>query len=601
MLSPRLPCGLLRGAVQLSRKSSRPLASLRYTNTVARAEATLFSPASLAEPSAAVTKHRTTDTLRTPPSPDQPPFAARLQRLLEIAKRDVKMVGIFLDLRKTFWNFKRRQDTVASLFHAMAGKYPDKPALIIAPSGRQMTFRELETFANKTANYFQQIKALASGDVVALFGTSSVEYVGIWLGLSKLNIVSALVNSNLVAESLINSLKVASPKLIIVDTQLQAQFEAVRRDFPDAQVMYYTSRGDAGTADAKPGVLNDAIAQEDSSAPVIEQDKSVAEMRWWQRSYEDAASSLNRTLFYIFTSGTTGPPKSCIITQRRFMGFSRIIHLVVGLRSDDVIYCPLPIYHTAGGIATVGQALMHGSTVVLRNKFSASSFWEDIIKYKCTAAQYIGEICRFLLAQPVSPLEKQHGLRLLYGQGLRPSVWRHFLERFGVAKVVEMYGSTEGNTGLANMHGITGAVGYLSPVLHTLHPQAVVKVDRDSGEVVRDANGYCVKVQPEEEGELLGQISWDPLKKFDGYTNKKATQSKLLHDVFQKGDKYFRSGDIMRVDKDGFVFFVDRLGDAYRWKGENVSSTEVEGILSMLCGHSNVAVYGVDVPGDPLI
>lgn len=307
---------------------------------------------------------------------------------------------------------------------------------------------------------------------------------------------------------------------------------------------------------------------------------------------------MNDRLFYIYTSGTTGLPKAAIVVHSRYYRIAAFGYFAFRMRSDDIVYDCLPLYHSAGNIIGVGQCLIHGLTVVVKKKFSASRFWEDCMKYNCTVVQYIGEICRYLLSQPVRPAEKQHKVRLAVGNGLRPSVWEAFMERFGVAQIGEFYGATECNCSIANMDGKVGACGFNSRILPNVYPIRLVRVDEDTMELVRDSRGFCVPCRPGEPGLLVGRINQqDPLRRFDGYANQDATKKKIAHNVFKKNDSAYLSGDVLVMDELGYMYFRDRSGDTFRWRGENVSTTEVEGILSNLLGQTDVAVYGVPVPG----
>ncbi|KAJ8345314.1 hypothetical protein SKAU_G00295070 [Synaphobranchus kaupii] len=306
----------------------------------------------------------------------------------------------------------------------------------------------------------------------------------------------------------------------------------------------------------------------------------------------------NDRLFYIYTSGTTGLPKAAIVVHSRYYRIAAFGYHAFRMRHDDIIYDCLPLYHSAGNIMGVGQCLINGLTVVVKKKFSASRFWEDCIKHNCTVVQYIGEICRYLLSQPVRPAETGHRVRLAVGNGLRPSVWEAFTERFRVAQVGEFYGATECNCSIANMDGKVGACGFNSRIMPSVYPIRLVKVEEETMALVRDRKGLCVPCQPGEPGLLVGRINQqDPLRRFDGYANQDATSKKISHDVFKKGDSAYLSGDVLVMDDLGYMYFRDRSGDTFRWRGENVSTTEVEGTLSTLLGQADVAVYGVPVPG----
>uniref|UniRef100_A0AAQ5ZTZ8 Very long-chain fatty acid transport protein n=1 Tax=Amphiprion ocellaris TaxID=80972 RepID=A0AAQ5ZTZ8_AMPOC len=303
-------------------------------------------------------------------------------------------------------------------------------------------------------------------------------------------------------------------------------------------------------------------------------------------------------LFYIYTSGTTGMPKAAIVVHSRYYRIAAFGFHSFGLRHDDIIYNCLPLYHSAGTIMGVGQCLLFGSTVVIRRKFSASRFWDDCVKHNCTVIQYIGEICRYLLAQPVRPSEAQHRVRVAYGNGLRPSVWEEFVQRFRIQRIGEFYGATECNCSLINTDGKVGACGFNSRILPNFYPIRLVRVQQDNRELLRDSQGLCIPCPPGEPGMLVGRINHtDPLRRFDGYADKDSTNKKIAHNVFKMGDSAYISGDVLVMDEYGYMYFKDRSGDTFRWRGENVSTTEVEGVLSGLLGHTDVAVYGVSVPG----
>ncbi|TTA69396.1 Long-chain fatty acid transport protein 1 [Bagarius yarrelli] len=312
------------------------------------------------------------------------------------------------------------------------------------------------------------------------------------------------------------------------------------------------------------------------------------------------AELVDDRLFYIYTSGTTGLPKAAIVVHSRYYRMASFGYYSFGMKPDDVLYDCLPLYHSAGNIIGVGQCLINGLTVVVKKKFSASRFWEDCIKYNCTVVQYIGEICRYLLSQPVRPSERQHRVRLAVGNGLRPSVWEAFTQRFNIKQIGEFYGATECNCSIANMDGKVGSCGFNSMILpHVyVYPIRLVKVNEETMELVRNKDGLCVPCQPGEPGLLVGKINQqDPLRRFDGYANQEATKKKIAHNVFKKNDSAYLSGDVLVMDEMGYMYFRDRSGDTFRWKGENVSTTEVEGTLSSLLGQTDVAVYGVAVPG----
>jgi len=302
-------------------------------------------------------------------------------------------------------------------------------------------------------------------------------------------------------------------------------------------------------------------------------------------------------MLYIYTSGTTGLPKAAVITHLRYMFMAVGVRCMLRIKTDDILYTPLPLYHTAGGMTGVGQVLLHGASLAIRSKFSASNFWADCVTYGCTVAQYIGEICRYLLMVPVCPEEKQHKVRLMYGNGLRPQIWEAFVARFGIKQIGEIYGATEGNSNIVNIDNTVGAVGFVPRYAVWLYPVALVRVNETTGEPIRGKDGLCVRCKPGEPGVLVGKIKpRNPLRSFSGYADGKETNKKVIYDVFAHGDQGFNSGDILVMDELGYFYFRDRTGDTFRWKGENVSTTEVEGVVSNVAGLKDAVVYGVEVP-----
>ena len=244
------------------------------------------------------------------------------------------------------------------------------------------------------------------------------------------------------------------------------------------------------------------------------------------------------------------------------------------------------------------QCLIWGDSMVIRSKFSASRFWDDCIKYNCNMAQYIGEICRYLMAQPPKAVDTQHKVRFIFGNGLRPELWGEFVRRFNIKNVGEFYGSTEGNANIINNTNKEGACGFISQILPRIYPVALIKVHDKTYEPVRGTDGLCVRAGPGECGEFVGKIIVnDASRAFDGYVDQEATQSKIIKDVYVKGDAAFLSGDILRMDDYGYVYFKDRTGDTFKWKGENVSTMEVEAIISNVLKLRDCVVYGVDIPG----
>jgi fatty-acyl-CoA synthase len=268
--------------------------------------------------------------------------------------------------------------------------------------------------------------------------------------------------------------------------------------------------------------------------------------------------------------------------------------------SRDRMYDCLPMYHTTGGVVATGALLVKGGSVFLREKFSVRDFWDDVVRHECTIFQYIGELCRYLVHAPVNPNETRHRLRLACGNGLRPELWEPFKRRFRIPQILEFYGATEGNVNIFNFEGKPGAVGRIPWFVAHRFPTAIVKFDVEREQPVRDSRGFCIRCAPNEVGEVIGKIINKPSKpasRFEGYASPDESEHKILRNVFRRGDAWFRTGDLMRQDERGYFYFVDRIGDTFRWKGENVSTSEVAAAITSFPGIKDANVYGVHVPG----
>jgi fatty-acyl-CoA synthase len=302
------------------------------------------------------------------------------------------------------------------------------------------------------------------------------------------------------------------------------------------------------------------------------------------------------TALLIYTSGTTGLPKPARVTHVRAGLYMRGFAGATGARASDRIYVVLPLYHAVGGLCAMGAALLNGGSVNLRAGFSASHFWSDVAEGQATMFVYIGELCRYLVNQPPSPAERAHHLRLAFGNGLGRDVWAALEDRFGVPRILEFYGATEGNVSLINFDGTRGALGRVAPYLRRLFNVALVRFDAGTQAPVRGPDGFCIPVAPGEVGECLGVISGGARTEYAGYMNREESDRKVLHDAFRKGDRWFLTGDLMSRDRDGYYVFVDRVGDTFRWRGENVSTREVEDALLTVPGVREALVYGVAAP-----
>uniref|UniRef100_A0A4W5RML0 Very long-chain fatty acid transport protein n=1 Tax=Hucho hucho TaxID=62062 RepID=A0A4W5RML0_9TELE len=509
--------------------------------------------------------------------------------VVRTAKRDLNGLYVLLRVKIALWHHLRRNSNIPSIFAQTVKQHPNKPALVYDATGETWTFTQLDLLSNAVAQW-ALAQGWAPGDVVALFMESRPLQVALWLGLAKVGVEAALINFNLRRDALLHCVGVSASRGIVFGAELAGAMLEVSSSLSPSMVRFCTGELSVDCLASLAAQNMDPIL---ASAPTLPPPPCIP------------PKSFNDRLFYIYTSGTTGLPKAAIVVHSRYYRIAAFGYHAFRMRQDDIIYDCLPLYHSAGvclpfisgNIMGVGQCLINGLTVVVKKKFSASRFWEDCIKHNCTVVQYIGEICRYLLSQPVRPSEKGHQVRLAVGNGLRPSVWEAFTERFGVAQVGEFYGATECNCSIANMDGKVGACGFNSRILPNVYPIRLMKVDEETTELVRDRHGLCVPCRPGEPGLLVGRINQqDPLRRFDGYANQDATRKKIANNVFKKNDSAYLSGDVLVMDELGYMYFRDRSGDTFRWRGENVSTTEVEGTLSGLLGQADVAVYGVAVP-----
>jgi fatty-acyl-CoA synthase len=464
--------------------------------------------------------------------------------------------------------------TLPVVISRLAERFGDAPAL--AGGGSELSYRELGAACNRYAHW-GLAQGLSGGDVVALFMANHPHYLPIWLGLTGIGVSVALVNTNLTGALLAHSLNLVQPRYVVAGGSLAAALEAVRPQL-GAHVGCWMS----GAGAAALPRLDLAAAQLPEQAP------PPASFR---------APTLSERALCIYTSGTTGLPKAANVSHLRLMQWSHWFAGLIDVRPADRMYNCLPLYHSVGGVVAAGATLVGGGTLVLRERFSASTFWQDVTSERCTLFQYIGELCRYLLNSPPHPQERRHTLRLACGNGLRADVWTEFQQRFGVPEILEYYASTEGNFSLYNCEGRVGAIGRIPPFLAHRVPVALVRYDVGAEAPLRDASGRCERCGPNEAGEALGQIlATSGATHFEGYTDPAASARKVLRDVFEPGDAWYRTGDLMRQDAQGFFYFVDRVGDTFRWKGENVSTTEVAGVIAA-CPHViDAAVYGVVVP-----
>ena len=472
---------------------------------------------------------------------------------------------------------RRPHRILPTVVEELAEKCGDAPALL--SDGECLTYRALAERSNRYSRWAIE-QGLAKGDAVCLLMPNRPEYMAIWLGITRVGGVVALLNTSLAGPALAHCINIAGPRHVIVAAELVDRLTAIQHELAGAPKVWVDGPG------------GDDFPRLDAQIEGYGGDTQSAAAR--------RSVTVDDCALYIYTSGTTGPSKAARVSHARVMQWSHWFAGLMDVRSTDRMYNCLPMFHSVGGVLATGAVLAGGGSVVIRERFSARQFWSDVAAWDCTLFQYIGELCRYLLHTEPRPHEAEHRIRMACGNGLRPDVWSAFQERFAIPHILEFYAATEGNVSLVNVEGKPGAIGRVPPFLAHRFPATLVQYDAEAEAPVRDARGRCVPCAPNEVGEAIGQLPEDQSnvgRRFEGYTNEEASERKILRDVFAPGDSWFRTGDLMRRDEDGYFYFVDRIGDTFRWKGENVATSEVAEAICGFRGIKEASVYGVAVPG----
>jgi fatty-acyl-CoA synthase len=443
--------------------------------------------------------------------------------------------------------------SIGKVFQERAARYGDR--VFLRFGDQQLTYRE----ANETANRYAAVLAargVGHGDVVGIMLRNSPNAVLMMLAVVKCGAIAGMLNYHQRGEVLAHSLGLLDAKVLVAESDLVS-------------------------------------AVSESGAPAdpmtIEELERLAATAPTSNPASASAVLAKDTAFYIFTSGTTGFPKASVMTHFRWLrALAAFGGVGLRLHSSDTLYCCLPLYHNNALTVAVASVINSGATLALGKSFSASRFWDEVIANDATAFIYIGEICRYLLNQPPKPTDRAHKVRLIAGNGLRPEIWDEFTTRFGIQRVCEFYAASEGNTAFINILNVPKTTG-ISPL-----PLAYVEYDPDTGAPLRGENGRVRRVPPGQPGLLLSPVN--RLQPYDGYTDPAASEKKLIRNAFRKGDCWFNTGDVMRPQGMGHAAFVDRLGDTFRWKGENVATTQVEAALAADESVEECAVYGVEIP-----
>ena len=496
-------------------------------------------------------------------------FVKRLPSLLSSLPSLVKGIRMATNTDLT------RSVGLALCFEDAVDKNPNGPSVV--SEGRSISYCEMNRWANRIAHQLLS-RGVAKGDSVAILLENRPELLASVLACAKIGAVSAMLNTAQKGKVLAHSINIVEPKCIITGEECHQAFDNIRDQCQLKHHFYFHD--------------TDTLANTQNSKPTPADWEDLAELAQNQPSNSPGLSASIRPedpCFYIYTSGTTGLPKAVIFNHGRFMKLIANFGLVaVRLQADDRLYVPLPFYHaTALGVCW-SSAIPNGAAIIMGRKFSASNFWDDIRKFEATSFGYVGEVCRYLLDQPEKANDRDHNIRIIVGNGIRPAIWKTFKKRFNIPKVMEFYASSEGNVAFSNLLNFDETCG-ISPL-----PFAIVKYDRETDLPIRDKKGRMIKVKKGESGLLIGKIT--AKSPFHGYTDPKKTKAVIFEGVFKKDDRWFNTGDIMLNMGFRHAQFVDRTGDTFRWKGENVSTTEVESLLEDVKDITEAIVYGVEIP-----
>ncbi|MDV2469673.1 long-chain-acyl-CoA synthetase [Acinetobacter chinensis] len=458
-------------------------------------------------------------------------------------------------------------------FEKTAKRNPHGIALLF--EDQKYTYQDLNSWANQIGHFYLSMGA-RRGDVIAVIIENRPELIATVIALAKIGVTVALVNTSQVGKVLAHSINLVKPIAVITGEECRAAVDDVRSELLIATDRFFwvadqDTQNNPGKAPK--GYIN--LAEKADQFPKFNTPTT--------HSVQGKDG-----LFYIYTSGTTGLPKAVVFSNSRWtLAYGTYGH-VLNLNENDVMYCTLPLYHATGMVVCWCGVIAGGATLAIRRKYSTSGFWSDVQKFDASAIGYVGELCRYLMDAPPSDLDHSHRVRKMIGNGMRPNIWGKFKERFGVEEILELYASSEGNVGFSNIFNFDNTVGF-SPT-----PYAIIEFDKEKNEAVHDRKGYCKKVKKGEVGLLVGKIT--SRSPFDGYTDPEKNKSVIMKDVFKKGDSYFITGDLVRDIGFRHAQFVDRLGDTFRWKGENVSTTEVENMVSEYDKIAEAVVYGVEIP-----
>ncbi|CAG5125654.1 unnamed protein product [Candidula unifasciata] len=491
--------------------------------------------------------------------------------------RDVYTIFVNISLLRAVKKAFASKEFIIDQFERQVLIKPQHPFIIF--KDEIFTYSAVNQQANRVAFSLQKL-GIGPGDTIALVMSNEPAFLWIYLGVQKLGARIALVNHYLVCDALRHSITSCSPKLVIVGQGFDDKLpDRVYNLKPQLEVPVYAYRPEPKNQSNFPS-FSDLMSQvSDGQFP----------------STFRSELKLSDPCTFIFTSGTTGLPKPAIISHKKTILCSHS-YSPVGFSSKEIMYLTLPLYHASALNLAFLNVINVGATLVLRDKFSSSQFWADCVQHNVTCFQYIGEMLRYLVNSPEKPEEQQHKVWAAIGNGLRPDIWVRVKSRFQIDQIFEFYGSTELPATVANLFNVAGSVGRLSPLLSKLTKLILVKVDLENGEPFRNASGRCELIQPGEFGLLLAQLTEKVT--FDGYLGPASdTSSRIIKDVLEVGDFYVNTNDVFTMDAEYNLFFKDRIGDSFRWLGENVSTAELSNLMNTATFVQDTNVFGVEVPG----
>lgn len=477
-----------------------------------------------------------------------------------------------LAIRRALRSDPRGLRTMGFVCRDQAERIPNRVALRF--ENEEVSYGAYNEGVNRYANLLYS-RGVRKGAVVNIMMENSPDFLMAQGACAKLGAIGALINHHLDGEALIHVHHCSKARIALVDQKGTQALAPLSGQLSNIEIHGDSPGFHREGSGFRP--LREELRDAGTSEPEIPD------------------VSLGDVFLYVYTSGTTGLPKPAIVRHIRFTAGGRSLAMLYDETPDDCVYAPIPLYHGWANFVGFAPAFHTGACFASRRRFSASEFLGDLRRHDVTIFAFVGELCRYLMRTPPSDADRDHRVRLATGSGLRPDIWVDFQKRFGIPKIMDSYGQTEGNVSLQNRRGRVGSVGRSAPDAHDL--LRLARYDAEAGELVRGRDGMLVECRVGEPGELLSRISKSSAMPFDGYANPSDNEKKLLRNCFEKGDLYLRTGDLLRRDRASYYFFVDRIGDTFRWKGENVATLEVEHLLNSAPRVHETAVYGVRVPG----